>query len=295
MRIALAQIDCRLGNLPANLATHRAALAAIRDAGGADLTVFPELSLTGYRLRSDIYRTLLDDAQLARECAALTADGLLPADAHCAIGYVELSPRAAVHNTTALLRGDCAGPIFRHRKVYLPTYGMFEEARYMRPGDRIRTYDLIADGETWRVGVLCCEDAWHDSAWMLMQAWGVDLVLVPSASPGRGAEAERLGSQRSWHGILATQAEFTGCWVAYCNRVGFEDDIHFWGGSAVFAPTGEIVAEGQLMEPDLVIAELDRATITRARLMTPLTADENFDLTLRELRRAMDARLEDHR
>jgi predicted amidohydrolase len=291
MRIALAQIDCRLGNLPANLATHREALAAVRDNGGADLAVFPELSLTGYRLRSNVYRAMMDDAQFARACEGLKADGLIPSTMSCALGYVELSSRSAVHNTCAILRGDCAEPPFRHRKVYLPTYGMFEEERYMRPGDRFRTVDLTAsDGDTWRVGVLVCEDAWHDSAWVLLQARGVDLVLVPSASPGRGVEAERLGSQRSWHGILATQAEFTGCYVAYCNRVGFEDDIHFWGGSAVFAPDGTTVAEGKLMDPDVVIADIDKAAITRARLQTPLLADENWDLTLRELRVAVEER-----
>jgi len=291
MRIALAQIDCRLGNLPANLATHRGALAAVHAAGGADLAVFPELSLTGYRLRSNIYRAMMDDAQLARACAGLAEGGMIPPAMHCAVGYVELSARAAVHNSCALLRGDCAEPSFRHRKVYLPTYGMFEEERYMRPGDRFRTVNLTAaDGETWRVGVLVCEDAWHDSAWVLMQARGVDLVLVPSASPGRGVESERLGSQRSWHGILATQAEFTGCYVAYCNRVGFEDDIHFWGGSAVFAPDGTTVAEGKLMDPDVVIATLDKPAITRARLQTPLMADENWDLTLREMKAAIEER-----
>jgi len=291
MRIALAQIDCRLGNLPANLATHREALTVMRENGGADLAVFPELSLTGYRLRSDIYRAMLDDGQFLRACEGLGADGLVPSPMSCALGYVELSQRGAVHNTCAVLQGNCGEPPFRHRKVYLPTYGMFEEERYMRPGDRFRTVDLTAsDGGTWRVGVLVCEDAWHDTAWVLMQARGVDLVLVPSASPGRGVESERLGSQRSWHGILATQAEFTGCYVAYCNRVGFEDDIHFWGGSAVFAPDGTTVAEGKLMDPDVVFADIDKAAITRARLQTPLMADENWDLTLRELKVAIEER-----
>ena len=288
MRIALAQIDCRLGNLPANLATHREMLAAARDRG-VELAVFPELSLTGYRLRSDIHRAMMDDAAFAEATTQLRADGLLPAGTHCAVGYVELTRRATIHNTTAILTGE--GTPFRHRKVYLPTYGMFEEERYMRPGDRFRTLDIMAaDGKTWRVGVLCCEDAWHDSAWLIMQARGVDLVLVPSASPGRGVDTERLGSQRSWHGILATQAELAGCWVAYCNRVGFEDDIHFWGGSAVFAPNGELAAEGTLLDPDLVIADIDKAAITRARLLAPLTADENWELTLRELRQAMEER-----
>jgi len=292
MRIALAQIDCRLGNIPANLATHRASLAAVNARGGAELIVFPELSLTGYRLRSDIHRAMLNDAQLAGVCERLRADDAIPADSYCVVGYVELSARSVLHNTTAVLHGDCATPLFRHRKVYLPTYGMFEEERYTRRGDRFHTFDLTtAAGERWRVGILCCEDAWHDSAWLIMQARGVDLVIVPSASPGRGVETERLGSQKSWHGVLSTQAEFTGCYVAYCNRVGFEDDIHFWGGSTVFTPSGEIAAEAGLLDPDLLVCDLDKRAITTARLLTPLTADEQWELTIRELQIAREESL----
>ncbi len=255
MKIALAQIDCRLGNIPANVAIHRAALAKIKARGGADLAVFPELSLTGYRLRSDIHRAMLDDEATGACLPEVEAGRTAVPGGYCALGYVELSERAVIHNTTALLQTGCAMPLFRHRKVYLPTYGMFEEQRYTRPGDRFRSTEIVtAGGERWRIGVLCCEDAWHDSAWLIMQARGVDLVLVPSASPGRGVESERLGSQQSWYGILSTQAEFTGCWVAYCNRVGFEDDIHFWGGSAIFSPTGETIAEAPLMDPHLLTA-----------------------------------------
>jgi predicted amidohydrolase len=292
MRIALAQIDCRLGNIPANLETHTAALAEVGAQGGADLVLFPELSLTGYRLRSNITRAMLDDGDLVRVCAKLCAQGVNP-ETYLALGYIELSERAIIHNTTALLQGCSPQPLFRHRKVYLPTYGMFEEARYTRPGDRFRAVDLTtADGEAWRIGVLCCEDAWHDSAWLIMQAWGVDLILVPSASPGRGVESERLGSQQSWQHILRTQAEFTGCYVAHCNRAGFEDDIHFWGGSAVYSPTGDIVCEGKLLDPDLLLCELDKRAIARARTLTPLIADENWELTIRELERARMETLE---
>ncbi|HEX2948777.1 MAG TPA: nitrilase-related carbon-nitrogen hydrolase [Armatimonadota bacterium] len=293
MRIALAQIDCRLGNLPANLTTHREALFAVQKNGGADLVVFPELSLTGYRLRSDIYRAMMDKDAFAKAHTRLVADGALPAETLCTLGYVELTERASVHNTTAILRHDTAVPVMKHRKVYLPTYGMFEEQRYMRPGNRFTTTTVTtAQGESWRVGVLCCEDAWHSSTWTIMQARGVDLILVPSASPGRGVEAERLGSQRSWYGILSTHAEMTGCWVAYCNRVGFEDDIHFWGGSAVFSPTGEMVAGGALMDPDLVMCDINKRAITTARMMTPITSDENWDLTVRELRDAQQESIE---
>lgn len=284
MRIALAQIDCRLGNIPANLATHREMLGRVREQGAADFVLFPELSLTGYRLRSNIHRAMLDDDAFGRAWSKLRADAQLPAHTVCSLGYVELTDRSVLHNTTALLRGDADVPVYRHRKVYLPTYGMFEEERYTRAGNRFRTHDLTTPGgERWRVGVLCCEDAWHSSAWAIMQARGADLIVVPSASPGRGVSSERLGSQRSWYGILSTQAEMTGSWVAYCNRVGFEDDIHFWGGSALFAPSGELVASAALMEEDLLLQEITKRAVTTARIATPLTASEEWDLTIREL------------
>ncbi|HEY3415487.1 MAG TPA: nitrilase-related carbon-nitrogen hydrolase [Armatimonadota bacterium] len=293
MRIALGQIDCRLGNIPANIETHRQALRAVQERGGADLTLFPELSLTGYRLRSDIHRAALNDDHFTNAWQRLR-DGLAPPESYCSFGCVELTRRAVLHNTTVLMRGDDAAPVLRHRKVYLPTYGMFEEERYMRPGHHFDAVDLtLADGETWRVGILCCEDAWHSSAWTILQARGVDLILVSSASPGRGVESERLGSQRSWYGILATHAEMTGCWVAFTNRVGFEDDIHFWGGSAVFSPTGEITAQAALMEPDLLVCDMPKRAISQARIMTPLIADEDWDLTLRELEEAYAESLEE--
>ncbi len=293
MRIALGQIDCRLGNLPANLATHREVLAAVRALGGADLVAFPELSLTGYRLRSNIHRVMMSDDEFIALCGRLRAEDCLPPETYCALGYVELTARAALHNTTVLVRGDRCEPIFRHQKVYLPTYGMFEEARYARAGNRFRAVDVTtADGEQWRVGVLCCEDAWHSSAWAILQARGVDLVLVPSASPGRGVESERLGSQQSWYGILSTQAEMSGCWVAYCNRVGFEDDLHFWGGSALFAPSGELVAQAALMESDLLLHDISKRAVTTARIATPLLADEVWELTIRELQDAWRERVQ---
>ncbi len=292
MKIALAQIDCRLGNIPANAATHQGALIAAQEQY-ADFVVFPELSLTGYRLRSNIHRVMLDDDELDAQWAAIAPIYKVDNEIYCLLGYVELTRRAALHNTMALLRAG-EDPLFRHRKVYLPSYGMFEEERYMRPGDRFRVIDITTRaGENWRVGVLCCEDAWHSSAWTIMQARGVDLVVVPSASPGRGVESERLGSQRSWYGILGTHAEQAGCWVAYCNRVGFEDDIHFWGGSALFAPTGEIVQQSPLLEPDMLVAEIDKRAITTARLLTPLSASEDWALTIRELQGAYGEKIEE--
>ncbi|MEI6520747.1 MAG: nitrilase-related carbon-nitrogen hydrolase [bacterium] len=285
MRIALGQIDCRLGNLPYNCTRHEDVLKIAAESN-ADLTVFPELSLTGYRLRSNIHRAMLTDNDFLHNCGKVSS--VLQEGTFATFGYVEVSERSVLHNSTVILESGNDQPIFRHRKVYLPTYGMFEEARYARPGLRIRTIDLtMRDGETWRIGILCCEDAWHSTAWAIMQAYGADLIIVPSASPGRGVESDRLGSQKSWYGILSTHAELSGCWVAYCNRVGFEDDIHFWGGSSIFAPTGEMTAQAGLMDEETLIHDISRRAVTTARISTPIIADENWDMISRELNIAM--------
>ena len=128
-----------------------------------------------------------------------------------------------------------------HHKVYLPTYGLFDEGRFFAWGDSIRAFDT-----RWgRVGLLICEDFWHASPPYLLWLDGADLMLFCSASPGRGlGQSDKL--ELAWwveHVNRAYASLFTA-FVAHSNRVGFEDGLHFWGGSTVFDPNGELVAQG---------------------------------------------------
>jgi len=174
-----------------------------------------------------------------------------------------------------------------HRKVYLPTYGMFDEQRYFAPGDRFRSFATPFG----RAGMLVCEDIWHLSSAYILSLEGVDMIICPSSSPGRGITTdERLGTAESYGLVCRTYAQFLTTFFLYCNRVGFEDGANFWGGSMVIGPNGDIIAQQQDADEALVLANLDLADVRRERLANPLLRDERVELTINELRRVWHER-----
>lgn len=216
-----------------------------------------------------------------------------------AFGMVLRSDDFRHYNAAVYLSGGRVSHV--HRKVYLPTYGMFDEQRYFAAGDRVRAFPTAG----FSTGMLVCEDLWHLSTAYLHFVQGVSLLVCISAGPGRGVladpESERgLGSAESWGDLCRTVAQFSGSYVAYCNRTGYEDGVYFWGGSAVYGPDGStaVAAEGAgatAGEPlpqgtELVYADIDTREVERQRQMTPLLRDEQVDFTLRELERIWDER-----
>jgi predicted amidohydrolase len=283
-KLALAQCAPALGDLNSNLELH-VSLAEQAAAEDAALCVFPELSLTGYFLKDLVPEVAmeLDDPRLGPLLEVSRKLDLT-------VGMVVKSADFRYYNAAVYMsRGEVRHV---HRKIYLPTYGMFDEQRYFAPGDRIRTFDVDGFG----VGTLVCEDAWHLSAAYLLFVQGVSLMLCVSSSPGRGVLADpgadlAPGSGRSWQDLLRTVAEYTGSYVAYCNRVGYEDGVNFWGGSAVYRPDGSAEVEVGADE-GLVFSEVDLREVERQRLATPLLRDEKVELTLRELERVWNERTE---
>jgi predicted amidohydrolase len=274
-KAVLAQIAPALGDLDRNLKVH---LDAIRVASrsGADLIVFPELSLTGY---------LLQD--LTSECAQSPATSpyihkLAKASEKIGIvaGFVEQAPGISFYNAAAcFLRGSM---VHLHRKVYLPTYGMFDEARYVGAGEVFRSFDA-----PWgRTGILICEDFWHLSSSYLLAQEGMEVLIVVSNSPTKGLNAaSRPASRTSWLGLGQVVAQFLSCHVLYVNRVGYEDGWNYGGGSFAVAPSGRVIAEGKLFKKDAVAARLDEPELRKARTASPLLRDEKLDLVRRELDR----------
>lgn len=280
-RIALAQLAPRLGDVAANLELAADWLRRAA-ADGAALTVFPELALTGYLLSDLVPEVALrvDDPRLA--ALSREAPGML-----IAIGFVEETDEHRYANTAALLRdGEVVGS---HRKVYLPTYGMFDEGRFTRPGDRIRT---LAVGEPLgRIGLSVCEDFWHPSLPMLQAQDGASLLVNiaagPARAPGSAAGTRAIGG---WHRMQETYALLGTVAVAFCNRVGNEEGLTFWGGSRLLAPDGSVVAEGPLYEEALVVGSLESDDLRMQRYSLPLLADERLELVRRELDRIMAER-----
>ena len=272
--VALAQIKPKLGCLDDNMALIEAAIEK-GIANAADLIVFPELALTGYFLKD-----LVPDVALRLDAPQIERLKVLSNRISIAIGLVEVSDDYRFFNSAIYFEG---GEILHvHRKVYLPTYGLFDEQRYLARGERFRAFDT----RFGRLGILICEDMWHLSSSYILAMDNATTLLCLSSSPGRGVSGtEELGSAAAWQKLTSTTAMFLNCRVLYCNRVGYEDGINFWGGSEVIAPSGEVVKRGSLLEKDLVIAKVDEGALRRERIFSPMIRDENMGLTLKELKR----------
>ncbi len=280
-RIAVAQIAPALGDLEKNLVLHeKMAREAISQS--ADLLVFPELSLTGYFLKDQV-----PSIALRPEAKALQVLRELSQRVAMVVGFVEDAAGHRFHNAAAYLEGGEVRHI--HRKVYLPTYGIFDEQRYVGAGGGVRAFDTAIG----RMAILICEDMWHPAAAGIAVWDGADLLLCPSASPGRGVgRAEPFQNSATWERVVRAYGDLFTCYVVYANRVGYEDGACFWGGSEVVDPTGQTIGKASYLEEQLLLAEVDPGALRRARVASPLLRDERLEMTLQELTRIIQARRE---
>lgn len=282
IRIALAQVAPRLGDLEANLARHSELIREAR-AGAADLVVFPELGLTGYLLQdlASEVAMRLDDPRLAalvdetRGCSAV-------------VSFVEESADHRLFIAAALLEDGQIRHV--HRKVHLPTYGLFDERRFFAAGDAIRSVPTRLGVE---VGLAVCEDFWHMGTAQVLALDGAQVLVNVSSSPGRdlaATHAEGLGTAASWRSLLSTYARLTTSIVVFCNRVGVDESISFWGGSQVIGPGGESIVQAPLYDEALVFGEVPVGDVRRERIALPLLRDERPELLVRELQRIVAER-----
>jgi len=278
LNLALAQMNTVLGNVPCNLEKH---LDYIHQAASssADLLIFPELSLTGYVLQ-DLVPTVTcrphpDDVVFH---SLLDASHKLD----IMVGFVEEDSRNRFFIASAYLsRGEV---VHVHRKVYLPTYGLFDESRFFAWGDTVQAFDT----RFGRAGMLICEDFWHASPPYLLWLDGADIFLFQSASPGRGLiNAPVLESARWVNHILRAYSSVFTSFVAHTNRVGYEDGLNFWGGAAVFDPNGDQIAQGPFHEESLTLVEIDLNQLHRTRARLPLLRDERTALVQHEMTRIL--------
>ena len=276
MRIALAQTDPRLGDVEANLAGIEETVAAAL-AAGADLAVFPELALTGYRLRDLVPQVAvrLDRAGPVRDRLAALSERL-----PLVVGLVEESADHRFYNAAAWFEDGRL--VHVHRKVYLPTYGMFDEAMDFARGRRLAAFDT----RFGRAGILICEDLWHPTATTVLALDGAIMVFGIAASPLRGqgvgsAEPSHLSGRQ----LAEVLARFHTVPMVYVNRSGYEEGLAFGGGSFAIGAMGETLAEAPLLEPALVVATIDPDRTRAARAAYPLVRDERPGLLARELRR----------
>jgi predicted amidohydrolase len=282
LRLRVEQFSPVLGKPAENLDRIVAAQAAAR-AEAVDLLVTPELSLTGYELRdrTPALAVPLEDDPFPQ----------LAAGPDVVLGLVERDAGFVPFNTALHLRGGKV--LHRHRKVYLPTYGMFDEARYFGAGRSVRAYDA---GGGWRVGLLVCEDLWHPALVYLLAAAGVHLLIVQTAAAGRGAwagrqDAEsggRFASWDAWEHLARAAAVAYGIYVVLANRVGVEASCVFAGGSLVVAPDGTVAARADDRAEETLTTDLWLERVALARRPFSHQRDDDPHLVLRELRRLLE-------
>jgi len=278
LKLALAQIATKLGEVGSNLEKHLDTIEQAK-AQKADLVVFPELSLTGYVLQDlvpSVAHHPTDDDPVFRQLLKASHDLDL------VVGFVDEDSRHRFYIASAYLSG---GQVLHvPHKVYLPTYGLFDEGRFFAWGDAVRAFDT----RFGRMGILICEDFWHASPPYLLWLDGADVFLFTSASPGRGLnDSEKLESARWVENVNRSYANLFTSFVAHSNRVGYEDGLNFWGGATVFDPNGERIAQGPYFEEALTVATLDLNQLQRTRARLPLLRDERKELVQTELNRIL--------
>jgi len=275
LRLAVAQFRPGKGDYAENVGRIGALLADVgRGEPPADIVLFPESALTGYLLEGGVRDLAVPAGKLFEDLQAQHARrGGTPVDV--AVGFYE-TWRGSLYNASlyATLGGPGAGIVHVHRKVFLPTYGVFDEERYTEPGLEVRAFET----RFGRLATLICEDAWHSLPPMIAAVQGAQLLLVHSASPARGTQPleetlARPANVSRWERIARYIAEEHGIWVATSQLVGFEGGKGFAGGSVVVSPRGEVAARAPLWDEAVLEQDVDFEEVGRARADLPLLPD----------------------
>lgn len=273
LKVAAAQVESHLGDVDANLQHHLEVIAEARRSG-VDVLLFPEMSLTGHGAGVEVLRLSIgrDDPRLRRLADAA-------GDMVAVVGIMEEGPAAQFYNTAIALSGG--KQVFLHRKINLATYGRLEDGKHFAQGRYVDTWEL---GGPWRSSVMICADLWNPGLVNLVALHGCTVLFAPISSAIEAVGGE-FDNPAGWHLNVRFYGMTYGFPLIMANRVGTENDLRFWGGSAVVDPFGQIVAQADGDEETLVTAELDYETVRRARYLLPTVRDSNLGLVLREAQR----------
>lgn len=264
IKVALAQISCKRGDKVANIRKIENKVKRARKQG-VELIIFPELSLTGYTMRDQIY-------ELAETIPGYSTTVLekiaQKTGTYIVFGMPELSEKtqATVYNAAVLVGPD--GFVGKYRKMYLPTHSVFEEKRYFRPGYQTGVFET----ELGKIGLIICYDIFFPEVSRLTRLKGAQLIVCISASPA---------TRRTFFETLtAARAIENTAFLAYVNLVGIEDGLQFWGGSRLVGPNGKTLVQAKYDEEDTVVGEISYADIRPTETFVPILKDlrpELFD------------------
>jgi predicted amidohydrolase len=259
IKLALAQISSKREGKSENLRKIEKLTLKAKEQG-ADLVIFPEMSLTGYVVLDQVYELAetIPGPSTEKVEALAKRTGM-----HIIFGMPELSEKtqATVFNTAVFV--GPRGLIGKYRKMYLPTHSVFEEKRYFRPGYEVTAFQT----DIGNIGLSICYDIFFPEVYRLTRLKGAQLMVCISASPA---------VRRSYFEILTSaRALENTAFLAYVNLAGVEDGLQFWGGSRLVCPTGDVVAKAKYDEEDFAVCDVDFSDLRTA---------ETFIPTLRDLR-----------
>jgi predicted amidohydrolase len=263
-KIALAQLSCRQGAKAENLAKIKKTVARAKNQG-TELVIFPELSLTGYVVRDEIYELA---ERIPGPSTRIMEKIARKNDIHIVFGMPEISQNteATLHNSAVLI--GPRGFIGKYHKMYLPTHSIFEEKRYFRPGYEVAVFDT----ELGKIGLIICYDIYFPEVARLARVKGAQLIICISASPG---------VRRSFFEVLTTaRAIENTAFLAFVNLAGIQDGLQFWGGSRLVGPSGRVLVQAKYDEDDFVTGEVNYADLRPIEAFVPTLRDlrpELFD------------------
>ncbi len=272
LMVAAAQIAPVLGQIEENLKKHLDYIAKARSQK-VDVVVFPELSLTGYELDEE------DAVKIARQnnskevlTIAKASEGITTI-----FGFVELGFAAQLHNSSIAVRDNRV--LFLHRKLNLPNYGKLIEGKLFGSGRCIDTFDLH---DPWFGSILLCADAWNPGLVHLVAVKGATLLTIPTNSAYGTIEHGLFSNPAGWNLLVQFYSYVYGLPTVVVNRVGIDEKFKFCGGSKIFGPNGEMLAEAGEEEETLIFAQFKYNEIVKARANLPTVRDSNLDLIHRE-------------
>lgn len=280
LRVGLCQVKPRKGDVDANVALVRSMLRP-----GADILAFPETALTGYFVEGAASELALTPRALVRRLGPPPED----CGSDVVLGFYEKDLRGVYNSLAYLTPGPGRYEVVHiHRKVFLPTYGLFEESRFVEPGRAVEAFDT----RFGRIGLLICEDLTHSLTASILALGGANLILCGCASPARGfgPALPRPANLVAWDRIAARTASEHGVFVLLSQLAGSEGGRLFAGGSSAWDPDGSLIVRGPLFDQCVTIVGLDPDRITRVRAESPFLSDLTTALPhlVRSLDRATD-------
>lgn len=271
--VAIVQTKPAKGRYAANLEAAQQAFAQLSGAEAPDLVILPEAALTGYFLEGAVYELARTAPEFAGDLAGAWSAACGGATVDLVCGFYE-NAGGTFYNSALYLHvdDDRHHIVHVHRKMFLPTYGVFDEERFLSRGRKLGVFETRFGA----MALLVCEDAWHAIVPALAAIKGARVLIVPSASPGRGIEGgDELESIVQWHDVLRLAAMEHGVYVMYAGLTGFEGGKGMTGSSCIIDPRGRSVVRAPATEPCILRARIDLREIDLARASVPLLGDLN--------------------